>query len=245
MGEGHRSASDRGARRRLTAVTTPVVQAKDRGAPLTGGRGAWLALAIAAAAAGCTHWEVERHRGPSRAAIARPLGPAALEPGRGGARCRQPVEIDYEQPYWNQARLAGRRADLAVGLGLIAVGGIVLVTRPYEQEEEATGVPTNGFRRGTPDLQLGILAGLAGALYLTYSYGFLPDKDPPAAEGVRRWSVTRRVDSTDCPGMAEPAIPRAGRTEEEVARALRQLERLRGEGLISEDEYQARRRALR
>lgn len=170
--------------------------------------------------------------------------------------CIQEAEIDYEQPYTLVAQPEGRTLDVAGGVALGFLGLGVMVAA--QQRSSTIFEPGDPLYEEPPSSTPGMLLGgamlVGGIGTIWYSYSHLPKGPAPAPRTqVRRWTATEFVEATGCglvpadqPGARPPAptdterTPRSG----DVAARLKKLDELRAQRLITEDEYQAKRKAL-
>lgn len=201
-----------------------------------------LAAALAALA-GCAHWVSVPTYGPRRETVRREIGPPFVDARGGGRpRCAQSVEIGFAQSYIVAARVEGRGTDTLVGLALSVIGLAVV------------GASTNSDRLEIAALRprATITYGLGGAMFfggialITTSHSLLPRGPRPAYGPHERRGVRDDVvAAAGCDGLLADADAAPPPTAEAAARAarLRELLRLRREGLITEREYQRQRRA--
>lgn len=178
--------------------------------------------------------------------------------------CIQEAEIDYEQPFQLVGKVEGRPLDVGGGvllgfLGLgIMVGSDVRSHTIFEPGDPLYEEPPSA----TPGLLLGGAMVVGGLAEIIYSYKKLPKGPPPAArDQLRTWTSTELVEATGCglvpgdlpaahqhPGPPPPPPgPPAGDRKVpsgDVAARLKRLDDLRAQGLITEKEYQAKRKEL-
>lgn len=167
--------------------------------------------------------------------------------------CIQEAEIDYEQPYQATAKVEGRALDVIGGVVLGLVGVSTMLTA-HQRAQGYDPFNPDGVSE-TPGLLLGGAMVGGGVGWIWYANSRLPKGPPPSSQPqFRRWTTTEFVEATGCglvpadqpTAPATPAAaahpPAAGASD--VAERLKQLEDLRSRGLITEDEYQAKRKVL-
>ena len=176
--------------------------------------------------------------------------------------CIQEAEIDYEQPYQVVGKAEGRGLDVAGGaltsfLGLgVMVGASARSDTIFEPGDPLYEEPPSS----TPGLLIGGAMLVGGIAWIAYSYNSLPKGPAPRPQPqMRRWTSTEFVEATGCglvpadvPGARPPALaPTPTPTRDpspapqgDVAARLKKLEELRAAGLVTEQEYQAKRREL-
>lgn len=227
---------------------------------------------VAVLGAACTHWEQRTVYGQqtevSRSLIGEPQvvesSSASVDAGLAGAggdgifaaglsgnketvkrtHCMQQAEIQYTQPYQLIATPSGRVSDWAGSVALAFVGLGVLVGTSASQHSVFS--PGDPLYEPPPNPAGGYLIGgalvLGGASWIGYSYHALPHHPAPAVQASsRQWSETKLVEASGC-GLVPtdaPAKP-AGDTEQR----LRELDKLHDAGVITEQEYQQKRKAL-
>jgi len=163
--------------------------------------------------------------------------------------CIQQAEIDYVQNYDLVAVVQHREADVVVGGILALLGGAVIlgtkvatssIFEPGDPLYEEPGDPTAGYTAGGV-----MIAG--GVAVIGYSFAALPKgAPPPTTSHERRWTATEYVESSGCglvPGDRAQA-PLGAKDGGDAGARLRQLERLYQSGLLSDQEYEAKRREL-
>ncbi len=176
--------------------------------------------------------------------------------------CIQEAEIDYEQPYQIVARVEGRPLDVAGGVALGFLGLAVMVGA--SQRGDTVFEPGDPFYEEPPSATPGLLLGgamVAGGIgTIWYSYSKLPKGPPPAARPqLRTWTSTEFVEATGCglvpadqPGLRpvrpadppRPPVTDPAPASGDIAARLKKLDELRAAGLITEAEYQQKRKAL-
>jgi hypothetical protein len=255
------------ARKRFVDISSPTqVEAR----PM---RTCAVVLAMVAAA-GCTRWSSNNVYGPEREVARRLLGaPAIAETkssslnagfagsARGGTavaglgassesvtlkHCVQKAELTFEQPFDVRPQLRGRGWDVAgaVVLGLIGLGGI-------QAGMGDTNDPSGN--NGTQNIVAGSAFIAAGAGLLIYSFGIVPNREPPVLQNQRRqWVENRLVESSGCglPGdvaaaqAAMPVVIQAAPAQQDATARLQQLDKLRAAGSISEADYARKRKEI-
>ncbi|MBL4634873.1 MAG: SHOCT domain-containing protein [Kofleriaceae bacterium] len=166
--------------------------------------------------------------------------------------CIQQAEISYQRPFTLESVPTRRGLDLAGGLTLIGVGLISLlivqdnsttIFSPGDPLYKEPADPTAGY------LLSGALIG-GGVGWLWHSYRALPKSPkPPTTSGMDNWKEMKFVEASGCglvPGDSpQPSndAPSAELTGDIEAK-LKQLKKLRAADLISEEEYQEKRRIL-
>ncbi|MCP4445914.1 MAG: hypothetical protein GY811_11300 [Myxococcales bacterium] len=154
--------------------------------------------------------------------------------------CIQQFEINYEQAFEMVPDVSGRGGDIA-GAAISGGLGLLVLASDAENQNNGSGPPsTTGFLAG------GALISV-GAAWLGYSIFSLPKGPPPASvPGKTPWSETKFVESTGCASgvggpAARPAVGPPAAPTRAVEERLLQLETLRKNSLITEEEYQERR----
>jgi Short C-terminal domain len=166
--------------------------------------------------------------------------------------CIQEAEIEYEQPYQLVAQVEKRPLDVAGGVALGAFGLLIMATA--SARSDTIFEPGDPLYEEPPSATPGLLVGgamvVGGAGWIWHSYAHLPKGPPPATQQqVRRWTSREFVESTGCglvpadqPGVTP--VPTPTPATGDLATRLRELEQLRASGLVTEQEYQAKRKAL-
>ncbi len=166
--------------------------------------------------------------------------------------CIQQAEISYQRPFTLESVPTRRGLDLAGGITLIGVGLVsLLIVKDNSQTIFSPGDP---LYKEPPDPTAGYL--FSGALigggvgWLWHSYRSLPKKPKPATtSGLDNWKETKFVEASGCglvPGDSPPPSNEAPSAEPagSIEAKLQQLKKLRAADLISEEEYQEKRRHL-
>lgn len=178
--------------------------------------------------------------------------------------CVQMFEVDYEQSYQTIGKVEGRALDTAGGITLGVIGlGIIATAR--------TDIDVETGARKTDDgaMLFGVGMVAAGLGWIWHAHKNLPKGPPPSSPPqVRNWTASEFGESTGCgmfpgspyapsptaplapspstPGVLAPApppAPPAGSTTD-IETRLKKLDELRAHGLITQDEYDAKRKAL-
>jgi hypothetical protein len=122
--------------------------------------------------------------------------------------CVQQAEIHYVQPYDVVPVPSGRYLDVAGGVALVLVGGMIMAIA--EARSETIFSPGDPLYTPPPSATPGLVVGggamLAGAGLLAYSFGSLPKSPRPAIEHASREFVeTEYVEATGCGLPGDPA----------------------------------------
>lgn len=149
--------------------------------------------------------------------------------------CVQQARIDYVQDYTIGSETSGRWKDLTGGilLGLIGLSTISSTSREAEWNENYDS--SGGYMTG-----YGLTLGGAG--WLIYSYAALPGNKPAPRHEERRYAATEFVESSGC-GLVPGDKGSPGPPADAVAR-LKKLESLHRSGMITDVEYQTKRKEL-
>ncbi|MCE9580118.1 MAG: SHOCT domain-containing protein [Deltaproteobacteria bacterium] len=159
--------------------------------------------------------------------------------------CVQQAQLDFVQPYQIVSTPSSRTLDwigsITIGvIGLSVVGNArsSQALDPYAPGPQQRPNPTGEYLLGG--------AMIAGAIgWMAYSYARLPHQPAPPTQSLdRRWSETQFVEVTGCglPGTTAPAAPAAPAGD--AAARLLQLDRLHQSGVITDEEYVQKRKAL-
>lgn len=179
--------------------------------------------------------------------------------------CVQAAEIEYEQGYQTTGKVQGRPFDIAGGVILGVIGfGTMLASKEEADFENQFG---DSNASAGPGLAIGGAMVVGGIGWIWYATSRLPKGPPPTSQPqVRRWTATEFVEATGCglvpgdqdgPRAVQPVVPprdpRPPATTtptttapgaRDTAARLKKLEELRAAGLITESEYQTKRKAV-
>lgn len=173
--------------------------------------------------------------------------------------CVQEFDVDYAQAYSTVGKPEGRGFDIAGGIALAVLG-------LYTVADSRVGIDFNTGARTTNSGEqlMGGAMIVGGVGWIWYATNRLPKGPPPTSpEQTRTWTSHEFLESTGCgypygpapvapvallPGPAT-AVPPVAPTEPPPARGdvearLKKLDDLRAHGLITQEEYDAKRKAL-
>ena len=192
----------------------------------------------------------------------RPAGPMGIEASTGSRHvethreryCAQKVEITMQRPVNTVYEARGRPIDILASVLLIGIGATSLAidsaeTRNYQKTKAFHDQNfSSPFFAGTEPQPPGngfAVAGVAfltaGAIWGATSLLFLPaGTRPERAVAKDQFSVFRNVESTGCSPESH-AAPETSRSP--AAKKLEELKSLRDQGLLTEEEYERKRRA--
>ncbi len=172
--------------------------------------------------------------------------------------CVQNADIDYMRPYTIEPVVSGREVDMIVSGGLALAGTLTIMEA--QRKEDGSSFDNRRFGTELYDPTAGYTAGAvlvgSGLAVGLYSLIALPSGSKPAprtAEG--RWTERALVESTGC-GLvpsdniapvvpsAAPLLAPAPAAPKSAADRIRELDGLRKSGVISEAEYQTRKKAI-
>jgi hypothetical protein len=164
--------------------------------------------------------------------------------------CVQQAEIDFVQPY-EIVPVGSSRALDWVGTLVLGILGLGVVGQA-SASQDTFWEPGDPYYEEPPDPTAGYLVGgamIAGAIgWIGYSYAKLPRHPAPAVQSSQRlWTETQFVEATGCglvpADVVAPGAPASPGGDDTAAR-LEKLDRLRDSGVITEAEYQQKRKAL-
>ena len=160
--------------------------------------------------------------------------------------CVQEAQIDFVQPY-EVAPVASTRAWDWIGAITIGVIGLSVVAQARENavnDGYYVGGPQRSYT-GTYVFGGALIAGGIG--WIGYSQTRLPRQPaPPLQHLEKRWTESRFVETTGCglvpADVATPSSPGSAPTDPEAR--LKELERLHQSGILSDEEYARKRKAV-
>jgi hypothetical protein len=174
--------------------------------------------------------------------------------------CVQQAEIQYVQPYQIVPKEEGRWQDILGGvvvatLGLSAISGAAIASQP------GAIPPGDPLYQPPPNETPLYIAGgamLAGGIaWLVYSYWRLPAGPPPPVQTAeQKWTATEFVEAQGCGLVPGDAVIAGGAHKSEgsgappakqdgdVTARLQKLDKLHKAGLLTDQEYQQKRKEV-
>lgn len=175
--------------------------------------------------------------------------------------CVQMFDVDYEQTYQTVGKVEGRGLDTVGGIALGVLGLGVIGTSRTNLDFDTGERETN-----QGEMLVGVAMVAGGIGWIWYAHRRLPKGPPPSSPlQLRTWTASEFGESTGCgafPGSpyatspvapaaaasgAAPAAPTPAPSDGasgDIETRLKKLEELRALGLITQDEYELKRKAI-